>query len=238
MALVLLVEDDHAVRTAMTGAMRDAGHVVQPVGTALDALRTVTDDHVDLVAARPGSAGPGRVRGAAAAARGQRRAGDHRDGPQRRADDRAAAQRGRRRLRHQAVLQRAPDRPRRRRAAAGEGRGPRRPTRPSRSASWSSTPPGGRRGLADAPLTLTRREFDLLAYLAARSGQVVSQGGALPRGLAPAEPAPGPDDRRSPVVAAAQARRDRGRTAVPAHRPRRRGQADRPVRDVATGVTG
>src|SRR2546429_1413014 len=49
MALVLLVEDDHAVRTAMTGALRDAGHVVQPVGTALDALRTVTDEKVDLV---------------------------------------------------------------------------------------------------------------------------------------------------------------------------------------------
>jgi DNA-binding response OmpR family regulator len=29
--------------------------------------------------------------------------------------------------------------------------------------------------LADAPLTLTRREFDLLAYLAARSGKVVSK---------------------------------------------------------------
>jgi DNA-binding response OmpR family regulator len=49
MPLVLLVEDDHAVRTAMTGALRDAGYVVQPVATALDALRTVTDEHVDLV---------------------------------------------------------------------------------------------------------------------------------------------------------------------------------------------
>jgi DNA-binding response OmpR family regulator len=48
MALVLLVEDDHAVRRAMTEALRDAGHVVQPVGTALDALATVTEEH-DLV---------------------------------------------------------------------------------------------------------------------------------------------------------------------------------------------
>jgi DNA-binding response OmpR family regulator len=48
MALVLLVEDDHAVRRAMTEALRDAGHVVQPVGTALDALGTVSKDH-DLV---------------------------------------------------------------------------------------------------------------------------------------------------------------------------------------------
>jgi DNA-binding response OmpR family regulator len=49
MALVLVVEDDHAVRTAMTGALRDAGYVVQPVGTAFDALRAVSEDHVDLV---------------------------------------------------------------------------------------------------------------------------------------------------------------------------------------------
>jgi DNA-binding response OmpR family regulator len=48
MALVLLVEDDHAVRRAMTEALRGAGHVVEPVGTALDALGTVTKDH-DLV---------------------------------------------------------------------------------------------------------------------------------------------------------------------------------------------
>src|SRR4051812_1048534 len=48
MALVLLVEDDHAVRRAMTEALRGAGHVVQPVGTALDALGAVSDDH-DLV---------------------------------------------------------------------------------------------------------------------------------------------------------------------------------------------
>jgi DNA-binding response OmpR family regulator len=49
MPLVLLVEDDHAVRTAMAGTLRDAGYVVQPVANALDALRTVTDEHVDLV---------------------------------------------------------------------------------------------------------------------------------------------------------------------------------------------
>lgn len=49
MALVLLVEDDPAVQTAMTAALRGADHVVQPVGTALLALQAVTDDAVDLV---------------------------------------------------------------------------------------------------------------------------------------------------------------------------------------------
>jgi DNA-binding response OmpR family regulator len=49
MSLVLLVEDDHAVRAAMTLALRELGHVVQPVGTALDALHAVSEDHVDVV---------------------------------------------------------------------------------------------------------------------------------------------------------------------------------------------
>jgi DNA-binding response OmpR family regulator len=49
MSLVLLVEDDHSVRTAMAWALRDLGHVVQPVGNALDALRTISDEHVDVV---------------------------------------------------------------------------------------------------------------------------------------------------------------------------------------------
>jgi DNA-binding response OmpR family regulator len=49
MSMVLLVEDDHAVRAAMALALRDLGHVVQPVGCALDALRAVSDEHVDLV---------------------------------------------------------------------------------------------------------------------------------------------------------------------------------------------
>jgi DNA-binding response OmpR family regulator len=49
MALVLLVEDDHAVRRAMTEALRDAGYVVQPVGTTVDALGAVTKDRIDLV---------------------------------------------------------------------------------------------------------------------------------------------------------------------------------------------
>src|SRR5919202_518065 len=49
MALVLVVEDDHAVRRAMTEALRAAGHVVQPVGTASDALAPIAQKQVDLV---------------------------------------------------------------------------------------------------------------------------------------------------------------------------------------------
>ncbi|TQM37858.1 response regulator transcription factor [Pseudonocardia cypriaca] len=49
MALVLVVEDDHAVRRAMTEALRDAGHVVQPVGTASAALGALAKSKVDLI---------------------------------------------------------------------------------------------------------------------------------------------------------------------------------------------
>jgi DNA-binding response OmpR family regulator len=49
MALVLLVEDDHAVRRAMTEALREAGHVVQPVANAAAALGAVAQSEVDLI---------------------------------------------------------------------------------------------------------------------------------------------------------------------------------------------
>ncbi|GAA3414568.1 hypothetical protein GCM10018952_35610 [Streptosporangium vulgare] len=61
-------------------------------------------------------------------------------------------------------------------------------------------------GLDGAPLTLTRREFDLLAYLAARADRVVSRKELLTEVWA-AVLRGRPDDRRPPVLAAAQARR-------------------------------
>lgn len=49
MPLVLLVEDDSTVRGALTHALSDAGHAVQPVATGLDALREITANRPDLV---------------------------------------------------------------------------------------------------------------------------------------------------------------------------------------------
>lgn len=49
MATVLLVEDDHVVRGAMLRSLTDRGHTVQAVGTALDALRRVAAEAPDLV---------------------------------------------------------------------------------------------------------------------------------------------------------------------------------------------
>jgi DNA-binding response OmpR family regulator len=174
MALVLLVEDDHAVRTAMTGAMRDAGHVVQPVGTALDALRTVTDDHVDLVVLDLGLPdldgfealrllrGVSDVPVIIATARTDEptivrllNAG---------ADDYVTKPFSSEHLtaRVGAVLRRA-------KVAAPAT------DAPIEVGELVVDPARRESRLADAPLTLTRREFDLLAYLAARSGKVVSK---------------------------------------------------------------
>ncbi|MGC9669534.1 response regulator transcription factor [Planosporangium sp. 12N6] len=49
MATVLLVEDDHIIRAALMRSLTDRGHTVQAVGTALDALRRVAADTPDLI---------------------------------------------------------------------------------------------------------------------------------------------------------------------------------------------
>ncbi len=49
MALILLVEDDRYITAALTRALSDAGHVVRPVGQAGEALKVLTDDQPDLV---------------------------------------------------------------------------------------------------------------------------------------------------------------------------------------------
>jgi DNA-binding response OmpR family regulator len=49
MPLVLLVEDDITVRGALTHALIEAGHAVRPVGTAAQALRDVAAHQPDLV---------------------------------------------------------------------------------------------------------------------------------------------------------------------------------------------
>ncbi|MGH8917405.1 MAG: response regulator transcription factor [Actinomycetes bacterium] len=174
MSLVLLVEDDHAVRTAMAGALRTAGHVVQPVGNALDALRAVTDEHVDLVVLDLGLPdldgfealrllrGISDVPVIVATARSDEPsvvrllnagADDYLVKPF--SSDHLTA-------RVAAILRRA-------RPAAGGGDAPvvingLRIDTERREAT-----------LAGTPLTLTRREFDLLAYLAAHAGRVVSK---------------------------------------------------------------
>jgi DNA-binding response OmpR family regulator len=49
MALILLVEDDRHITAALTRALSDAGHVVRPVGQATEALKILTAEKPDLV---------------------------------------------------------------------------------------------------------------------------------------------------------------------------------------------
>lgn len=49
MATVLLVEDDHVVRSAMLRSLTDRGHAVHAAGTALDALRRVASDPPEMI---------------------------------------------------------------------------------------------------------------------------------------------------------------------------------------------
>jgi two-component system, OmpR family, KDP operon response regulator KdpE len=49
MAVLLLVEDDAAIRSSLTRAMSERGHVVHSVGSALEGLRSVVDIQPDVV---------------------------------------------------------------------------------------------------------------------------------------------------------------------------------------------
>ncbi|SDZ30003.1 DNA-binding response regulator, OmpR family, contains REC and winged-helix (wHTH) domain [Micromonospora pattaloongensis] len=174
MPVVLVVEDDPAIRRALARALTDAGHVVQTVETALDALRVITTgqpsvvildlglpdmDGADaLVMIRAVSAVPIIV---ATARRGEADmvrllnagADDYVTKPFSTAQVQA---------RIAAVLRRGAPPP----APSGVLQvGPLRVEAVSRTAT-----------LAGQPLRLARKEFDLLHYLAERAGRVVPRG--------------------------------------------------------------
>ncbi|MEU4215949.1 response regulator transcription factor [Actinoplanes sp. NPDC026623] len=175
MATVLLVEDDHVVRGAMLRSLSDRGHAVHAVGTALDALRRVAAETPDLVVLDlglpdlDGSDALRMLRGITdipiiiATARDDEqtvvrllRAG---------ADDYMVKPFTGAHLdaRITTVLRRVGRASRTTQPAVHEV-GELRVDVGERSAS-----------LAEQPLALTRKEFDLLAYLAARPGRVVSR---------------------------------------------------------------
>jgi DNA-binding response OmpR family regulator len=174
-ATVLLVEDDHVVRGAMLRSLSDRGHAVHAVGTALEALRRVAAETPDLVVLDlglpdlDGSDALRMLRGITdvpiiiATARDDEqtvvrllRAG---------ADDYMVKPFTGAHLdaRITTVLRRVGRASRDAQPAVHEV-GQLRVDVGQRSAT-----------LAGAPLALTRKEFDLLAYLAARPGRVVSR---------------------------------------------------------------
>ena len=81
--------------------------------------------------------------------------------------------------------------------------------------------------LGGVPVDLTPKEFDLLVYLAARAGEVVSKRELLIEVLAAAVRRIGQDGRCPSVLVAAQARRVRAGTAVRPHGARGRREAAR-----------
>lgn len=174
MATVLLVEDDHVVRSALIRSLTDLGHTVHATATALEALRRVAAAAPDLIVLDlglpdlDGSDALRMLRGLTdtpiiiATARDNEseivrllRAG---------ADDYMVKPFSAAHLdaRVASVLRRTG------RATRSE------PT--TIEAGRLRVDLGERQAYLDgAPLALTRKEFDLLAYLAARPGRVVSR---------------------------------------------------------------
>ena len=174
MALILLVEDDRYITAALTRALSDAGHVVRPVGQATEALKILTEEGPDLVIldlGLPDIDGTDALRMMRTVsevpvivATARRSEADIISLLSAGADDYVTKpfSSGHILARIAAVLRRPPPRP--------------------------ATPPHGitlgdleisprqrRAALHGQALQLTRREFDVLTYLAERVGQVVSR---------------------------------------------------------------
>jgi DNA-binding response OmpR family regulator len=172
MASVLLIEDDAAIRTALTRGLRERGHAVSSSGTGMDGLRQALAEHPDLVVldlGLPDLDGGEVLRMLRAVSRTPVIVATARDQESdivrlldAGADDYvvkpfSAAQLD---ARIRAVLRRLGESRTDESVVVGELRlDPR-----SREAT-----------LAGTPLDLSPREFDLLHYLAARQGEVVSK---------------------------------------------------------------
>ncbi|GLW08562.1 DNA-binding response regulator [Microtetraspora sp. NBRC 13810] len=172
MSNVLLVEDDVTIRTALTRGLRERGHAVASAPTALDGLRQAVEDRPDLIVldlGLPDLDGTEMLRMLRAVSGVPVIVATARDGDTAMvgaldagADDYvvkpfSAAQLD---ARIRAVLRRS-----------GESR-----TDSSVTVGTLRLDPRSREAtLEGAALDLTPREFDLLHYLAARPGEVVSK---------------------------------------------------------------
>jgi len=174
MALILLVEDDRHITGALTRALGDAGHVVRPVAQAGEALKILTEEQPDLVILDLGlpdidgtdalrmmrqvSAVPVIV---ATARRSEANIITLLDAG---ADDYVTKpfSAGHILARISAVLRRARTAPEAAPAVITVG-------------DLAISPRQRQATLQGAPLQLTRREFDVLTYLAERVGEAVSR---------------------------------------------------------------
>jgi len=174
MATVLLVEDDHVVRDALLRSLTDLGHTVHASGTALDALRRVAAEAPDLIVldlGLPDLDGADALRMLRGITETPIIIATARDNEQEivrllraGADDYmvkpfSSAHLG---ARIATVLRRTGRASRAEPVVIDTG--------------GLRVDPGERQAYLDGqPLALTRKEFDLLAYLAARPGRVVSR---------------------------------------------------------------
>ncbi|SNS99425.1 DNA-binding response regulator, OmpR family, contains REC and winged-helix (wHTH) domain [Streptosporangium subroseum] len=173
MAVILLIEDDVTIRTALTRGLRELGHVVSSSSTALDGLRLAVRDRPDLVVldlGLPDLDGAELLPMLRAVSRVPVIVATARDGDAEMvpilnsgADDYvvkpfSAAQLD---ARVRAVLRRM-----------GDDRSP----DTSVTVAGLRLDPRSRDAVLDgAPLELTPREFDLLHFLATRAGEVVTK---------------------------------------------------------------
>jgi two-component system KDP operon response regulator KdpE len=173
-AQLLIVEDDERIRTALIRALRERGHVVSSAGTALAGLRQAVEDRPDLVVldlGLPDLDGRELLRMLRAVSTVPVIVATARD------DDESVVQAldagaddyvlkpfpaSQLDARIRAVLRRA--------AGATEGAAV-----PVTVADLTLDPRSRRVTHAGAPVELSPKEFDLLAYLAARAGTVVSK---------------------------------------------------------------
>jgi DNA-binding response OmpR family regulator len=173
-AQLLVVEDDERIRTALIRALRERGHVVSSAGTALAGLRQAVEDRPDLVVldlGLPDLDGRELLRMLRAVSTVPVIVATARD------DDESVVQAldagaddyvlkpfpaSQLDARIRAVLRRA--------AGATEGAAV-----PVTVADLTLDPRSRRVTHAGAPVELSPKEFDLLAYLAARAGTVVSK---------------------------------------------------------------
>lgn len=174
MAQLLVVEDDERIRTALIRALRDRGHAVSSAGTALDGLRQAVDERPDLVVldlGLPDLDGRELLRMLRAVSAVPVIIATARDDDESvvqaldaGADDYVLKpfQAGQLEARIRAVLRRA--------AGAADAA-----AAPVTVGDLTVDPRSRRVTLGGTPVELSPKEFDLLAFLAARAGTVVTK---------------------------------------------------------------
>jgi two-component system, OmpR family, KDP operon response regulator KdpE len=173
-AQLLVVEDDERIRSALIRALRDRGHAVSSAGTALEGLRQAVEDRPDLVVLDLGLPDlDGRellrmLRAVSTVPVIVATARDDDDSIVRALDAGAddyvlkPFQAGQLEARIRAVLRRA--------AGVTDAA-----MAPVTVGDLTVDPRGRRVSLAGEPVDLSPKEFELLAYLAARAGTVVAK---------------------------------------------------------------